>query len=67
MSNKLDEARRFCCPVCDAVVSADAGRTLASATVADLGRARRVTVGKDTTTFVQSQGDAAKQVASPKK
>lgn len=45
------------------VISADTGRTLASVTVADLGRARRVTVGKDTTTFVQGQGDT-QQIAT---
>jgi chaperonin GroEL len=38
------------------VLSEDVGRKLDSATVADLGRARRVTSNKDETTFVEGHG-----------
>src|ERR1044071_4924119 len=38
-------------------VSREAGRKLDSATIADLGRARRVLADKDTTTFIEGRGD----------
>jgi chaperonin GroEL len=41
------------------VISEELGRTLAGATVADLGRARRVLSTKDDTTFVEGAGDPA--------
>ena len=39
------------------VISADIGRKLDSAEVADLGRCRRVVADKDNTTFVEGAGD----------
>jgi chaperonin GroEL len=41
------------------VISEEIGRTLDSATLADLGRAGRVVSSKDTTTFISGHGDAA--------
>ncbi len=40
------------------VISEEIGRKLDSATVEDLGRARRVLSDKDTTTFIEGRGDA---------
>jgi chaperonin GroEL len=40
------------------VISAEIGRALDSATLDDLGRARRVVSDKDTTTFIDGYGDA---------
>jgi chaperonin GroEL len=42
-----------------AVISEEIGRRLESATVADLGRARRVSATKDDTTIVEGKGDKA--------
>ena len=39
------------------VISEDIGRKLDSATLADLGRARRVVSDKDNTTFIEGRGD----------
>ncbi len=39
------------------VISEEIGRKLDSATVEDLGRARRVIADKDTTTFIEGRGD----------
>jgi chaperonin GroEL len=39
------------------VISEEIGRKLDSATIADLGRARRVLADKDTTTFIEGRGD----------
>lgn len=39
------------------VISEDVGRKLDSATLADLGRARRVVSDKDNTTFIEGRGD----------
>ncbi len=41
------------------VISDETGQTLAKATLADLGRARRIEVGKDDTTLIGGAGDAA--------
>jgi chaperonin GroEL len=41
------------------VISTDAGRTLESVTIEDLGTVRRVIATKDETTFVEGGGDAA--------
>jgi chaperonin GroEL len=41
------------------VISAEIGRKLDSATVADLGRARRVIVTKDETTIIEGKGEPA--------
>ena len=40
------------------VLSEEIGRKLDSATVEDLGRARRVVSDKDNTTFIEGRGDA---------
>ena len=42
------------------LIAEEAGRSLANATLADLGRARRVEVGKDTTTVIGGAGAADK-------
>ncbi|MCU0492877.1 MAG: chaperonin GroEL [Chloroflexaceae bacterium] len=39
------------------VISEEVGRKLDSATIDDLGRARRVTASKDDTTFIEGRGD----------
>jgi chaperonin GroEL len=39
------------------LISDEIGRKLDSATIADLGRARRVLADKDTTTFIEGRGD----------
>ena len=41
------------------IISKDAGRTLESASVSDLGRCRRVVASKDDTTFVEGAGNPA--------
>ncbi len=41
------------------VISSEIGRKLDSATIDDLGRARRVVSDKDTTTFIEGRGDEA--------
>ncbi len=41
------------------VISEEAGRRLDSATVADLGRARRAVVNKDATTLIEGRGEEA--------
>src|SRR4029434_6095735 len=40
------------------VISEEIGRKLDSATIDDLGRARKVLSDKDTTTFIEGRGDA---------
>ncbi len=48
------------------VITEEAGRKLDSATVTDLGRARRVTSDKDETTFVEGKGSQEKIMARVK-
>ncbi len=43
-----------------AVISEEVGRTLESATLADLGRAERIVIDKDNTTIVNGSGDKAR-------
>src|SRR5881398_1905349 len=48
------------------VITEEAGRKLDSTTIADLGRARRVTADKDETTFVEGHGSQEKIAARVK-
>ena len=48
------------------VITEEAGRKLDATTIQDLGRARRVTAGKDEATFVEGKGDQDKILARVK-